>query len=171
MDFLGALIAAHDLFIVGIRSREDVERIKKSVTHEIDHVNGWQCTKMVGGRCKLQGAKKGNREWWVWRNCFCPGKKHVRVPVRFCEKINKDGNPVCADDIEWHTLCPLAALELMWQLQIINQNKRCYRQTCKIIDFWLVWWVNPFVFRSSDPCELNQMSCARRQICFWLPKR
>ena len=110
----------------GLRSTEDVKRVKQSSSHQWDWANGWQCTSFLGGRAKLCGTKKGTRPWWIWRVCHCPTKKHVRVPPRFCERIDPEGNPT-VDTFKWSTLCPLAALELMWQLQIICQEPRCYR--------------------------------------------
>ena len=92
----------------------------------MDVKNGWQCTKFEGGRCKLSGQKKGTREWWVWRVCHCPGKRHIPVPPTFCMKIDRDGDPT--ENFEWCTLCPLAALELIWQHQdgLDSQPPRCY---------------------------------------------
>ena len=127
MEFLTGLVEAYDLFINGYRSREDIERVKKSVTHEFDWRNGWECTKLVGGRSKLSGPKKNTREWWIWRVCHCPSKRHIRVPRTFCMKIDEDGNPT-VDQFAWCTLCPLAALELIWQHQegMVDQQPRCY---------------------------------------------
>ena len=98
--------------------------MKKSTDHLHDWSNGWQCTSFVGGRAKLCGVKKRSRPWKIWRVCFCPGAKHIRPPPRFCEEIQRDGNP--RSEVTFCTTCPLAALELMWQLQILFQEPRCY---------------------------------------------
>ena len=130
MEFVGGANAASDLFVFGLRSREDVRRVKESLTHEIDIRNGWQCTKFVGGRCKLSGSKKNSRPWWIWRVCLCSGKKHVAVPEDFGEKIGNDGNPYPEYlNFEWSNLCPLNQLQLMWQLQdtpSLTGEPRCY---------------------------------------------
>ena len=127
MKFLGGQVAAGDLFLFGLRSREDIDRVKKSTTHEFNWKRGWQCTSFVGGRAKLCGTKKGTRPWWVWRVCRCETKKHIRPPANFCEKIDIEGNPTTTG-VPFDTRCPLAALELMWQLQPhqLGIKKRCY---------------------------------------------
>ena len=128
MDYLGGRVAAGDLFHFGLRSREDVDRVKKSTQHEFNWKKGWQCTSFVGGRAKLCGNKKGTRSWWIWRVCFCKTKTHRRPPPNFCEKINLEGNPTVP--VPFDTRCPLAALELMWQLQPreLGVEKRCYKK-------------------------------------------
>ena len=130
MKFLGGLVAANDIFIFGLRSREDVDRVKKSFTHENDWDKGWQCTSFKNGRAKLCGNKRDTRPWWIWRVCNCKKKRHVRPPPDFCEKIGVDGNPTVAS-FKWSTVCPLAALELMWQMQWQDQKPRCYGKWLK----------------------------------------
>ena len=126
MEYLQGLVQAYDLFVFGLRSREDIDRVKKSVHHQHNWKRGWQCTSFVGGRSKLSGKKKGTRPWKVYRRCHCPGSKHIRPPSGFCEEINEDGNPEV--DVKWNTSCPLAALELFWQFQGKKSTgpKRCY---------------------------------------------
>ena len=127
MKWLGGLVAAYDGFIFGLRSREDMDRVKKSTSHQQDWANGWQCTSMLGGRAKLCGTKRNSRPWKVWRVCFCPGKKHIRPPARFCEEVDLSGN--ARVEVKWCTLCPLAALEFMWQHQgrpSAQGRPRCY---------------------------------------------
>ena len=126
MDFLGGLVAANDLYLFGLRSREDVDRVKKSTDHDYNWKQGWQCTSFVGGRAKLCGTKKGTRPWRIWRVCTCRSKKHKRPPANFCEKIDAAGNPTTR--VTFYTCCPLAALEVMWQLQPhqLGIEKRCY---------------------------------------------
>ena len=125
MMFLLGLVAGNDLFVFGLRSREDIARVKKSRIHELDSKNGWVATKFVGGRAKLSGKKRDTVDWWIWRVCYCRKKKHVPVPKDFFEKIDAEGNPTV--DFEWCTLCPVAALELIWQFQqVMPQEPRCY---------------------------------------------
>ena len=130
MRYLQGLVQAGDLFIFGLRSREDIGRVKKSgqksTHHQHNWKRGWQCTSFIGGRAKLSGAKKNTRSWKIWRRCHCPGGKHIRPPSDFCKEINKEGNPKV--EVKWNTTCPLAALELIWQLQRkpSEGHRRCY---------------------------------------------
>ena len=113
-DATGRLFA-HDCFLGGLRSREDVRKLKESVTHTFDWEAGWQCSDFVGGRSKLCGIKKGTRPWNQWTTCFCPSAKHQRPPADFYTKIDANGNPT--EPVPFPTTCPLALLELIWQLQ------------------------------------------------------
>ena len=117
VKFSEGVICANDGFVCGMRPNEDVNRVKKSTHHTFDWTNGWQCTSFVGGRAKLAGRKKGKRPWGLWTVCFCTGNQHQRPPARFCRRINHEGNPVDPDEVTWTTTCPLACLELIWQLQ------------------------------------------------------
>ena len=120
------LIAAYDAHILGCLAIEDHRKIKKSITHEYNWKNGWQCTRYFEGRAKLTGIKKGTRPWWVWRVCMCPGNRHVRPPPDFHAEIDADGDPKCKK-IVWCSTCPLAAVEIIWQLQLEeDESKRCY---------------------------------------------
>ena len=122
------LVAGHDWAIFGLRSTEDIKRVKKSVPHHYDWEEGWLSTTFVGGRAKLCGVKKGTRDWSIWTTCFCPGKHHVRPPLTFFVEIGADGNPNCA--VKWCTVCPLACLEFLWQLQTPQGPKRRYAKWC-----------------------------------------
>ena len=126
MRFLEGLVQAYDLFVFGLRSREDIDRVKKSFHHRFNWKRGWQSTSFVGGRSKLSGTKKNTRPWKIFRRCHCPGSKHIRVPSDFCKEIDEDGNP--GVEVKWNTTCPLAALELIWQLQGTKSTgaHRCY---------------------------------------------
>ena len=126
MRFLQGLVQAYDLFVFGVRSREDIDRIKKSSHHQHNWKRGWQSTSFLGGRAKLAGVKKNTRPWKVYRRCHCPGGKHIQPPTDFCKEIGKDGNPKV--EVKWNTTCPLAALQLIWQLQGTESTgpKRCY---------------------------------------------
>lgn len=117
IGYSSGLVCAHDSFLVGLRSTEDVDRVKKSTHHTWDWKNGWQSTSFLGGRAKLCGAKKGTRPWALWTVCHCKGKRHRGPPVDFCLQIGKDGNPREADKVDWTTSCPLACLQLLWQMQ------------------------------------------------------
>ena len=111
------LVAAHDCFLNGPRSEEDVDRLKKSRDHVNDFENGWQRTAFKGGRSKLCGAKKGTRAWSLWTGCFCTGGKHRGPPADFYTDLDRYGNPREPGMVTWTTTCPLAALQLLWQLQ------------------------------------------------------
>ena len=115
MEYSSGLVCAYDAFLNGLRSNEDVDRLKKSRDHTSDWANGWQCTSFAGGRAKLCGAKKGSRAWGLWTVCFCKGPKHFSPPAVVI--IGKDGNPPDPSVVNWTTSCPLSALELLWQLQ------------------------------------------------------
>ena len=108
------LIKAYDWALFGLRSVEDIKRVKKSRKHSHNWEEGWQCTTFVGGRAKLAGAKKGNRPWKIWRVCFCPGHRHIRPPYQFGVDVGKDGNPTV--EVKWCTVCPLACLEFLSDL-------------------------------------------------------
>ena len=109
------LVQGYDWAVFGLRSVEDIKRVKKSVVHDFDWNKGWQCTEYVDGRAKLCGVKKGTRRWWVWRVCFCPGERHIRPPADFFAELDKAGNPGC--EVKWCTVCPVACIEFLWQLQ------------------------------------------------------
>ena len=109
------LIKAYDWAICGLRSVEDIKRVKRSLSHDYNWTEGWQCTAFTEGRAKLAGVKKGNRPWKIWRVCFCPGKRHVRPPTDFFVEIKKDGSPRCS--VKWCTVCPVACMEFLWQFQ------------------------------------------------------
>ena len=115
MEHSTGLVAGYDCFCFGLRSREDVKKVKGQNRHHFDWEKGWQYTDLVGGRAKLCGNKKGSRPWKVWTVCFCKGSKHRRPPADFYKEIDEEGNPV--DEIPFSTVCPLAALEVIWQLQ------------------------------------------------------
>ena len=124
VEYCGRLIAAYDLFIFGLRSTEDVKRVKQSAIHYSDWENGWQATEFLGGRAKLCGVKKGTRPWRVWRRCHCPGGQHIRPPRNFYTTIRKDGNPKY--EVKWVTNCPVACVEFIFSLQYPPAPKRCY---------------------------------------------
>ena len=109
------LVQAYDWAIFGLRSVEDVKRVKRSLSHQCDWDRGWQCTDFVGGRAKLCGTKKGNRPWKIWRVCFCPGGRHIRPPADFWLQVGPSGNPDV--EVKWCTVCPLACVEFLWQFQ------------------------------------------------------
>ena len=116
MEWLSGLICAYDCFLNGLRAVEDVTRLKKSRSHQADWKAGWQRTAFLGGRAKLSGPKKNTRKWDLYTTCFCP-QEHQGPPPSFWVKIQKDGNPRHPEEVIWTTTCPLAALQLMWQLQ------------------------------------------------------
>ncbi len=117
IEYSSGYICAHDLFLYGLRSTEDVNRVKKSTEHTFDWQQGWQCTSFTGGRAKLCGSKKGTRPWSIWTTCFCKGDRHQNPPEDFCLQIKEDGNPRDPSLVTWTTSCPLSCLQLLWQLQ------------------------------------------------------
>ena len=147
MRYLQGLIQAYDLFVFGIRSREDVDRIKKSRHHKSNWPAGWMCTSFVGGRAKLCDSKKNTRPWKVWRRCHCPGNQHISPPSNFHKLIDKDGNPTVP--VKWCTCCPLAALELIWQFQGTKSSggKRCYGR-----------WLDSGRYGTSNTGEVAEMA-------------
>ena len=116
IDYSSRYVMAHDTFLFGLRSTEDVERVKKSYEHNVDYNQGWIATSFVGGRAKLCGVKKGTREWKIWTTCFC-NKKHQGPPDGFEHDIMKDGNPYDPSKVTWTTSCPISCLQLLWRLQ------------------------------------------------------
>ena len=126
VEYCQGLLAAYDLFVFGLRSTEDVRRVKHSHTHQMDWINGWHRTAFKGGRAKLCGVKKGSRPWSAWRSCHCKKGKHVRPPAMFT--VDKDGNPCSA--IDWNPLCPVAVLEFIFSMQW-RTLKRCYPKFLK----------------------------------------
>ena len=117
VDYSSGYICAHDGFLVGLRSTEDFNRVKKSTEHSFDWQQGWQCTAFKGGRAKLCGSKKGTRPWSIWSTCYCEEERHRGPPDNFCVQIQKDGNPRDPSMVNWTTSCPLSCLQLLWQLQ------------------------------------------------------
>lgn len=117
IDYSSGAICAFDAFLFGLRSTEDVDRVKRSFQHSFDWHQGWQVTSFKGGRAKLCGTKKGTRPWGLWTVCFCKGPKHQAPPEEFHRQIDEDGNPRDPEVVNWTTSCPLACLQLLWQFQ------------------------------------------------------
>ena len=175
MKWLQGLVQAYDLFIFGLRSREDVDRVKKSTSHKHNWQNGWMCTSFVGGRAKLCDSKRNTRPWKVWRRCHCPGNQHIRPPSNFCKLVGKDGNPTVP--IKWCTCCPLAALELIWQFQTKPEqgNKRCYGKwlpsgrygtsnTGDVAEMAINWMVSQGACSEEDRYDTNS---GRKSLARW----
>ena len=127
IEYCQGNVAAYHWAVFGLRSREDIARVKKAPDHFFDWKAGWQCSEFAGGRAKLCGRKKGTRKWRAWMVCHCKGGEHQRPPADFCEEIDMEGNPDDPEKVEWCTECPLACLELMWQCQHqAGVPQRCY---------------------------------------------
>ena len=125
LQWLSMYICFWDSQICGGRAFVDMEKIKKSRTHDYNFKAGWQCTQFVDGRAKLTGPKKGTREWWTWRVCMCRTKRHRRPGKNAWSAIDDDGNPT--RPLDFDERCPLAALEMVWQCQLEeDQPKRDY---------------------------------------------
>jgi len=113
VDFETAALGAHDYFIFGLRPRVDLDKVKKSTEHLINNNERYGLTVMNGGRSKLQGNKRGTRPWKVHRVCFCRRGAHTSPPKVI--RLNQDGNPTRQPS--WNTVCPLAIMEFMQNLQ------------------------------------------------------
>lgn len=103
-------LATWDFHVFGLRPNVDIKKVKDSREHDINLNEGYGKTKMVAGRSKLHLSKRGTREWWVFRECTCPGRKHKPIPRRELP-MKKDGNP--KKPPTWNTSCPLAAMEFL----------------------------------------------------------
>ena len=109
-----------DWCVCGSRSGCDLEKVKQSADHQVNAAEGWMRTGMVGGRSKLE-RKKGNRAWYVYRQCICPEGKHKGIPNDFFEALPVDCNPT--DAIPFCTTCPLNAFQFVkWALPV-NDNR------------------------------------------------
>ena len=100
------LLVVHDWCVLGARSKSDLDKIKKSVDHVVVESEGWMCTRMVGGRAKLE-ARKGIRPWYAYRVCFCPDGKHKGLPAGWRAVIGSNHAP------SWCTTCPLTAFQVI----------------------------------------------------------
>ena len=117
-----------DTMVCGARPNVDMNKIKKSRTHNFNWRNGWQCTDFLGGRSKLTGIKKGSRAWKMYRICLCKGKKHKRPKKNAWSFIDEDGNPsLGVEQLGFDPVCPLACTEMVWQCEHEeDQPKRNY---------------------------------------------
>ena len=130
LQWLSMYLCFWDSQICGGRATVDMEKIKKSRTHDYNYKAGWQCTRFVKGRAKLCGIKKGSRQWWGWRVCLCKTKKHRRPTEHAWSSIDDDGNPT--KPLGFDERCPLAAVEMVWQCQLEeDEPKRDYPNWCQ----------------------------------------
>ena len=121
MNFLWfevGVICAYDTFIFGLRSNEDVKRIKNSKDvkwHPQDH---FMDIGFVDGRAKLP---EKHRPWRLGRVCFCEDGQHVSPTaddVKLCcpatpdGRLNRLGNPHPLPFASSST-CPLFASEFV----------------------------------------------------------
>ena len=111
--FITGGLAAYDYFVFGLRPRVDMGKVKNSVSHFLNVNERYGYTRMKGGRSKLQGNKKGTRQWFVYRPCLCKGKKHRSPPDVI--QLDREGNP--RGRVNWNTVCPLAMMEFIENLQ------------------------------------------------------
>ena len=125
-----AAIGAHDYFIYGLRPRVDIMKVKTSITHVINTNEKFGATEMVCGRSKLHGNKRGTRPWNVFRVCFCRGGRHTPVPKNI--RLDNQGNPT--GPVMWNTVCPLAIMEFLRNIQDTSTFKLYpkWRQKAKI---------------------------------------
>ena len=125
------LLASWDYLALGMRRKEDLNRIKRSSEHVMAEDKTWQKTMLHGGRCKLTGDKKGNRPWGAYRICLCKGGKH-QGPLKedvYPFRFDKAGNP--KKDPTWCTTCPISCVEVVFGQQTHNQKKGVYRKWLK----------------------------------------
>ena len=106
-DFETGLIASWDFHVFGLRPNVDIEKVKKSLEHDINGNEGYCRTAMVNGRSKLHLSKRGTRPWQVYRVCTCKGPHKPPTPTQLW-KVEKNGSP--KSNPKWNTLCPLNAM-------------------------------------------------------------
>ena len=106
-------LLSHDYTINGNRRVEDMKRIRDSEIHTFVPSDGWMATNFLGGRAKL-GNDKEEREWKLYRTCFCPNGKHNHLPEDWQKHLDKKGNP--AGPLPWCTTCPLNAFQCIRDL-------------------------------------------------------
>ena len=138
-------LAAFDTFVIGVRANTDTTRIKKATVHEMNTEEGWCCSKYKGGRAKLGNGKY--RDWWVWRVCFCKGKKHKSPPEDQIATLDINGTP--EEDLEWDPTCPLACKQFINQYAVVEDrnypkwlkriNKFGKSNVSNIVDFANEW--------------------------------
>ena len=122
VDWNRGLLETWDWGVLGTRSVEGMKRIKTGKQHGIDHREGWGWTALNGGRPKLCVARKGIRQWRVWRVCMCIGGKHIPLPQDAEYTIDKKGNLM--EPPNWCTCCPVNAMELQFRLQDHLEGER-----------------------------------------------
>jgi hypothetical protein len=106
------LLVAHDYDVLGARSYVDLHKIKEGCKHAYVPSEGWMCSKMKGGRAKLE-KKKGIRPWNAYRVCLCPQGKHQPMPEGWSENLDRKGH---LKNVTWCTTCPLNAFDAVRSL-------------------------------------------------------
>jgi hypothetical protein len=116
--FLVGVVCAYDTFVFGLRSNEDVKRIKKSKDMQWFPEDHFMDIGFVDGRAKLP---EKHRPWRLGRVCFCEDGKHVSPTaddVLLCcpktpnGRLNALGNPHPIPFASSST-CPLFASEFI----------------------------------------------------------
>lgn len=157
--------AASDIFLAGARSKEDVDRLKKSRTHQLDYAGGWMRTRFKGGRAKLIGQKKGTREWWTWNTCWCPGGVHKRINPRARYSIGPDGNPRDGK-VPFEERCILAGWEFTSLFEKNKSKLRRYPNVVKngkygksnvgpVVELAIAWLLDQGVGDPDKPFDTN----------------
>ena len=125
-EFMVAQLADYDTHVFGLRSNVDINKVKKSVDHDIVANEGYGWTEMKDGRSKLHLSKRGTRPWKVYRVCTCKGAH--KTPSGRAMYVRKDGNPRRTP--KWNTTCPVAAMEFI-KYHSHGETWRCYPRWIK----------------------------------------
>ena len=119
MEWVVALLFVWDWCVLGMRSTEDIGKIKatdereyrpgKTEKHVFRPSEGWMSTDLLGGRSKLHG-KKGRRTWKAYRVCLCKNGVHKHAPQGWDHRLDSKGNP---KTVTWATTCPLNCFQVV----------------------------------------------------------
>ena len=128
IEFEVGVVTAYDTFFFGLRSNEDVKRVKNSKAIEWHIEERFMDIGFLGGRCKLP---EKHRPWKLGRICLCPEGEHVSPTANdaiYCTpttpngRLNILGNPHPLP-FEWSSNCPLGASEFLY---LFKNGKRPY---------------------------------------------
>ena len=127
VEFESSVVCAYDTFVFGLRSNEDVKRVKNSKMVRYNLAQLFMSVGFVDGRCKLP---EKHRPWNLNRVCFCEGGRHVSptpddVKI-FCTKcpegrLNPLGNPHPLP-FDWSSNCPLGAQQFISLFKDVNNR-------------------------------------------------
>ena len=118
IEFEAGVVCGYDTNVIGLRSNEDVKRVKNSKLIEWHIPELFMEIGFLGGRCKLP---EKHRPWKLGRVCFCPEGEHVSPTPNdavFCTpatphgRLNALGNPHPLP-FGWSSTCPLGASQFI----------------------------------------------------------